>query len=264
MTTAHELRVALVDDLDVAGYICDVKVSARRRTLGWTMKPGDRGITAHAPAGITPEVFLRAHQENRHRLAKLLDKGLSLAPTGPVAKELVPGEGFLWLGRSARLRIVDNATQPLVQNTDGHGTWLELARPAVAHGARPFIKWYCVEGTPWLREKAPHIWSRLAPNSPNKRMRMPRIVVEDIGRARWGVYHMNKHLVRIAWQTLQLPPHLVEHVLTHELTHATWPAGKPHGPEFWQAFTRARTAAREEHSELNEVGRSIWHGDITT
>ncbi|WP_053751958.1 YgjP-like metallopeptidase domain-containing protein [Streptomyces sp. MMG1533] len=257
--TAEAIREALATDPRLAKHVTHIQISARRKTLGMAMSPGDDGITLQVPADATPGEVLRLLSKNRDRIGVMLNKAKKCVPGHPV-KTFIGGEGFLWLGRSARLRLVDNPDVKL-RHASGYGTgyWFELDSTAVPNAATTFIDWYIREGTAWIQVEAEQIWSRMAPRRP-----MPTVKVGNIGRTRWGKHdgRPGRDDVTIAWQTLQLDPPLVRHVLTHELTHATRPGGTSHGPEFWRTFERAEVDARQTARRLDEEGRHIWMGDV--
>jgi predicted metal-dependent hydrolase len=258
--TADELREAIDAESRLARHVASIKISHRRKTLGMAMSPGDSGITVQVPADSTPGEVVRLLLKNLDRIGAMLNRTKRCVPDHPV-KEFVGGEGFLWLGRSARLRLVDNADVPL-RHASGYGTgyWFELDRAHVPNAAKTFINWYGREGTAWIQMEARQIWSRLAPRLP-----MPTVKVGNIGRTRWGKHvqrpGQDRDEVTLAWQTFQLTPVLIRHVLTHELAHATRPGGTAHGPEFWRIFNRAEIEARENARRLKEAGRHIWMGD---
>jgi len=257
---AAAIREAIAADNQLAKHIAHVQVSARRKTIGLAMSPGDNGITLQVPADATPDEVLRLLSKNRDRIGAMLNKAKKCVPDHPV-KEFVNGEGFLWLGRSARLRLVDNPDTTL-RHASGYGTgyWFELDRTAVPNAAKTLIDWYSREGTGWIQAEATQLWSRMAPHRP-----MPTVRAGNIGRTRWGKHvqrpGQDQDEVTIAWQTFQLTPNLIRHVLTHELTHATHPGGTSHGPDFWRTFERAETGARQTARRLDEHGRHIWMGD---
>lgn len=67
----------------------------------------------------------------------------------PVIKELVNGEGYLYLGRSYQLRIVE---------TDDRRVRLQrgkliLPRSLVNSGFEQIVNWYCVTGLAWLKPR---------------------------------------------------------------------------------------------------------------
>lgn len=255
-TVAEQITTALAADRGLGLYTFEIRTSARRKTLGASVPAGSRTITLAVPEGASAEAVIRFVKTNRHRIGGLLNRAAECPPDHPV-KELVPGEGFAWLGRSGRLRLVDEPGT-VRRVTDGHGPWMELDRTIAARrDPKPLIDWYIREGT-WhaVREAAPW-WARMAPREP-----APTVRAGNIGRRRWGKYNPADHTVTLAWQTFQLPRDLVELVLVHELAHATRPAGKSHGPEFWRTFERALIGARQQKRQLDEDGRHVWMGDI--
>lgn len=260
--TAAALRQALTEHPLLAQHIAHIHASSRRKTLGMSIKPGEQGITVHVPAGITPAEVVNLLSRNRERIGALLIKANRCAPDTPV-KELVNGSGFLWLGRSKRLRLTAG-TPGAVRAVDDFGTvttlgrWLQLDPASRDRGERPVIDWYIREGAAWVQPEAEHLWRRVTVDRP-----LPTVRVADIGRKRWGVHDGRTDTIRIAWQVFQLSPRLVRHVLVHELVHATRPPGKPHGPGFWRQFEAATPGAQQEQQELTEAGRHIWMGDIT-
>lgn len=267
---ADEIREAIRADDRLAQHIAQVQISARRKTLGMAMSPGDDGITVQVPADTTPEDVVRLLSKNRHRIGAMLLKARQCAPDHPV-KELVNGSGFLWFGRNNRLRLVDNPAET-VRHVNDHGVtsergtwrgrWFELDHTALRHGAHPLVDWYIREGTAWLERQTGPLWMRMSTD----RRPLPVVRAADIGRTRWGKCvrrpGQERDEVTIAWQTFQLTPDLVRHVLTHELVHAAHPGGTAHGPEFWRAFNRTETGARENARRLNEAGRHVWMGDV--
>ncbi|ORC20171.1 hypothetical protein BXO91_23975 [Rhodococcus qingshengii] len=162
----------------------------------------------------------------------------------PVTKELVNGEGYLYLGRSYQLRIVDT-DDCRVSLQRGK---LVLPRSLDEAGHQRIIDWYCTTGLAWLKPRAKDWATRLqvAPQS---------IEVADLGN-KWGSA-LPSGRVRIHWATLQLRPTLVEYVLAHELAHLREPH---HGPAFWQLLGRALPDFDERKGKLADIGGTTWTG----
>jgi len=161
----------------------------------------------------------------------------------PVTKEVVDGEGFLYLGRSHRLKI-----------DDGHGAVrlergrLVLPRPLVEAGESSLVAWYQRCGEAWLRPRAASWAERL-------RVEPGSIEVADLGH-KWGSATAGRR-VRIHWATLQLAPSLVDYVLAHELAHLR---EAHHGPGFWQLLARVMPDYDERKHDLAKRGASLWFG----
>jgi len=163
----------------------------------------------------------------------------------PVTKELVDGEGFLYLGRTYRLTLADSGEAMRLE----HGR-LVLPRGLASDGEAHVIAWYRRCGAAWLRPRM-GAWAerlRVAPG---------RLDVVDLGR-RWG--SATGRDVRIHWATLQLPPGLVDYVLAHELAHLSAPH---HGRDFWQLVARVMPDYDERKRELARRGAELWFGATT-
>lgn len=164
----------------------------------------------------------------------------------PVTKELVDGEGYLYLGRSHQLRIVDT-DDCRVRLQRGK---LVLPQSLASSGYEQIIDWYRATGLAWLNPRAKDWSSRLRVD--------PRTVeIADLGN-KWGSALPNGR-IRIHWATMQLRPSLVDYVLAHELAHLREPH---HGPAFWRLLSRAMPDCEQRKSALAEAGTSIWMGII--
>lgn len=162
----------------------------------------------------------------------------------PVTKELVDGEGFLYLGRSHRLLITDSDDER-VRLDRGR---LVLPSSLRGDGYAAVIRWYQDRGESWLRPRLKQWASRL-------RVDVTSLNVSDIGH-KWGAAD-SAGRVRIHWASMQLRPVLVEYVLAHELAHLREPH---HGPAFWQLLTRVFPDCDERKTELGQTGAKTWLG----
>jgi predicted metal-dependent hydrolase len=161
----------------------------------------------------------------------------------PVTKELVDGEGFLYLGRSHRLKLGDS--HGAVRLERGR---LILPRPLALAGEAHLIAWYRRCGEAWLRPRVGSWSERL-------RVEPGAIEVADLGH-KWGSATAGRR-VRIHWATLQLSPSLVDYVLAHELAHLR---EAHHGPAFWQLLARVMPDYDERKRDLARRGAGLWFG----
>jgi len=165
----------------------------------------------------------------------------------PVTKEVVDGEGFLYLGRSHQLRVAD---------TDATAVKLErgrlvLPRHMIDRGHQSLIDWYRMRGLDWLPERIRDWAARL-------RVDITGLEVRDLGY-RWGAADAHGR-IRVHWATMQLRPPLLDYVLAHELSHLREPH---HGPAFWQLLLRVQPDCDERKKELARVGARVWLGDLS-
>lgn len=162
----------------------------------------------------------------------------------PVTKELVDGEGFLYLGRSHRLRL-DDVDDSRVRIHRGR---LVLPRPIHDNGYERIVAWYQRRGLAWLRPRA-EAWSNRLGVEPG----LPEVA--DLGH-KWGVATADGR-VRIHWATMQLAPALIDYVLAHELAHLR---EAHHGPDFWTLLGRVLPDYDDRRTELAHVGSRLWLG----
>ncbi|WP_430479028.1 M48 family metallopeptidase [Streptomyces sp. P11-1] len=244
------------DALVVDGRELRVRVSVRRRRLGLTVER-DRSLTLHVPKGCEvrrAEDFVRSSADWIDAKTRLSEQRRQLHPT----RSLKNGEIHRYLGRDYRLLIVDDGSAgtpvPAVRLVAGR---LRLDRAAAADpelARRALADWYIHAGQRWMR-------GRLQPWAARMDVPEPAVQVRDLGH-RWGSYRAgagDNGVVSLHWAVFQLPIHLVDYVVAHELAHVRV-AG--HGPEYWRLLGRALPECRRLKTELDELGRRVWMGDL--
>ncbi|MEU6749394.1 SprT family zinc-dependent metalloprotease [Spirillospora sp. NPDC046719] len=223
-----------VGDLDVA-----VAVSERRRTVRLTVER-DASVTAVVPPSTTRDELAKMVQAKRSWLYGKLAERRELPEPHP-ERQIVSGEGFLYLGRSYRLRIVEA------------GTPVKLVRGRLllgeGGGARDLVRWYQRVGEPWLAKRVEPWASRMG-------ARITGLRVMPLGY-RWGSCSSSGRL-NIHWATMQIPPTLIDYVLVHELAHLERP---DHGAGFWQIVERAMSGYEERRERLRRFGPDLWLPD---
>lgn len=240
-------------DRIVRGHLTfSVESRPQRRTVEITVER-DATLSVKAPPGTSIariEGLIDAKAEWIHR--KLAEKH-ALWGT-PVAKQIVDGEGFAYLGRSYRLLLHRSApgdARPPVHLARGrlHMAPSLAATPDLA--AEALRDWYQRVGTPWL-ERRIRTWAA--------RMDAAGIEVHvaDLGY-RWGSTS-GRSRINVHWATLQHRPALIDYVLVHELAHIHV---TNHGPEFWRLVTQALPDHDHRRRELASTGAQTWLGAIT-
>lgn len=201
----------------------------------------DGSLCLQAAADVAVEELQKFLVEKRDWIYRKLAEKESLSHE-PVKKELVDGEGFLYLGRSYRLQIQDDAARKVMLQRGR----LILPRTLQTGGEGQLINWYIERGTRWLKPRAKEWASRL-------RVDPSAIEVADLGY-KWGAA-TPRGRVRIHWAALQLRPTLVEYVLAHELAHLREPH---HGPAFWELLTRVMPDQKDRRRQLAIIGTTTW------
>lgn len=224
----------------VAGLDIDVVVVPERRGVRLTVER-DARVTATVPAGLDT-ARLTAAVKARHRwIYDKLEQREYEAAARPV-KEFVTGEGFHYLGRSYRLKLV-NAAPASVGLVCGR---LQLRRDRLDRAEEDLINWYRARGQAWLPSRATP-WAQ--------RMRAPlgEITIRKLGY-RWGSCSQSGG-VNIHWATMQLSASLIDYVLVHELAHLHH---HDHSAEFWRTVRRAMPDFTQRRGQLRQAGATLW------
>jgi predicted metal-dependent hydrolase len=196
---------------------------SERRTTLEIIVDRDGSLVLATPPDV-PQEQLEAFVEE-HLVwvyTKLADKEGHAQPQA--RKEYVPGEGFFYLGRSYRLRLVDGV-EPRAPLRLYRG-WFELGHDVASQGRHHFIDWYTAHLRPVLDRTVARFVERMdaAP---------AKVHVRDLGY-RWGSTDRRGHLY-FHWRVAMLPVHMIEYVVAHELTHLV---EREHTDSFWRRLER--------------------------
>ena len=226
--------VLAVDDLQLT-----VRRSARRRTLEITVeRSGELSISA--PTDADPALLREFVLEKRFWIYTKLAEKERLQRAVP-RKEFVGGEGFLYLGRSHRLKIVDSQDVP-IRLANGR---FALRRDALPEARDQFIGWYTAHAKPWLANKVAEYAGRMD-------VRPAGVRVQDLGY-RWGSCGKGEVLY-FHWKSILLPPQIAEYVVVHEMAHLHEPH---HTPAFWARVERAMPDLGRRRAWLAEHGIDV-------
>lgn len=229
------------ETLEVAGLSFELRRSGRRKTVGITVGR-DSELIVSAPVGCPTERVERVVKEKTLWVhTKLAEKRLLARPHRE--KEFVNGEGFSYLGKSYRLRLIDgpsDAGAPPLRLKLGR---FELRRDEVHRGWQHFVRWYAEHGERWIRRKVDLFADRIGiePGTVN---------VRDLGY-RWGSCGKDGNL-NFHWRAVCLPPRILEYLVAHELVHLLVPH---HGKAFWERLERCMPDAAVRRRWLTENGR---------
>ncbi len=213
--------------------------STRRKTMQITVER-DGALVLSAPPEVD-EAALRAFVlEKRFWIYTKLAEKDRLQRRLP-RKQFVDGEGFLYLGRSHRLKLVGQQDVPL-KLTAGRFC---LRRDALPVAREHFIRWYCERAKAWLSSRAAEYQSRMEVSPAG-------VKVQDLGY-RWGSCGKGDWLY-FHWKTILLPARIAEYVLVHEIAHLHEPH---HTPSFWLRVERAMPDYAQRKAWLAEHGIDV-------
>lgn len=130
-------------------------------------------------------------------------------------KEFVNGEGFLYLGRSYKLRMVDSKEPLQFDNC------FYLSKDYLKDAKDVFIKWYKKQAYEKISERVKLYASIYG-------FRYKKINITN-AMQRWGSCSNNGNL-NFSWRLIMAPLRVIDYVVIHELLHTE---EKSHSKKFW-------------------------------
>lgn len=226
--------------------VCDdlrfeLRRSARRRTLEITVDR-DGALLLSAPPGVSePKLRDFVRRKRMWVYRQLARRGALVRPIP--RKQFVDGEGFLYLGRNYRLRLVPKAPAiALVKLDRGR---LVMPRDAAVNGRTHLRRWYVERATPWLSARVRDYAARMEVAPAGVR-------VQDLGY-RWGSCGKGGRLY-FHWKVILLPARIAEYVVVHEMAHLHEPH---HTSAFWRRVERALPDYEARKQWLAEHGIDV-------
>jgi predicted metal-dependent hydrolase len=224
--------------LTIEGLTFELRESSQRRTME-IIVDRDGSLVLAAPPHTPHETLLAFVEENQVWIhTKLLEKESQARPQA--RREYVSGEGFFYLGRSYRLKVIDGANQQAPLRL--YQSRFELRRDALPRAREHFIRWYTVHLRPVLDRHIAALARRIE-------VKPREVHVRDLGY-RWGSRGKRNHLY-FHWRVAMLPPQMIEYVVAHELVHLR---ERSHSPAFWQRLERVIADYPDRQRWLKENG----------
>jgi predicted metal-dependent hydrolase len=230
----------MTETIIVEGLILNVKRSTRRSTVGITVER-DGLLTVTVPSDC-PQEFIEQTVENKlfWIYSKLTEKGNFLR--GKREREFVTGESFYYLGRAYRLILVDNLQPRILRFL--HRSF-SLSKYEQKNARKHFVDWYTRNSKIWLWRRAQRFTERLG--------KLPSgIYVDDIEH-KWGNCD-SKGIITFHWQTILLPPAIIDYLIVHELAHLI---EQNHSQDFWNIVGRIIPDYRDRKRWLAEQGAAF-------
>lgn len=162
-----------------------------------------------------------------------------------VWRDFVSGQGFLYLGKSYRLRLVwdgivtdkqDEALAPL----NFRNVFFELLEKEKERAKDHFIQWY-------KKQTEKQLWARLPRYAHRIGVEVKDVKVLDLGQ-RWASCG-RKGTLNFSWRIVMAPLWVFDYILVHELAHLI---ERGHTKNFWNIVSRV-IPDYEEHKTWLQV-----------
>ncbi len=157
-----------------------------------------------------------------------------------ITRQIANGEGFLFLGKSYRLKIENNLNAPLSLEQG----YFRLKEAEVDNAREHFINFYKGKGREYIAERVEYYGSKLG-QSPIA------IRVMELKR-RWA--SRGKKSLNFHWKVALAPMSVIDYVIVHELAHYRKPN---HSPAFWEIVESVMPDYQERKNWLRVNGASL-------
>ncbi len=220
-----------------------LKRTRRRRSIG--LQVDDRGLTVAMPLRASEKWLHAVLQEKADWVLKKLANWQEKLPVSP---QLVDGESILFRGETFTLRVVPSLfdTPPILQ-----GSYLVVhvsGKNDPAAIERMVEHWYWREALQLFTECVEHF--ALLMNV------KPQEIKISAAHTQWGSCTA-RGTVRLNWQLVKMPLHLVDYVVVHELAHLV---EMNHSAAFWRVVESACPDYVKLRKELRKWSLAIPHG----
>jgi hypothetical protein len=207
----------------------------------------DGSIVIRAPESVPDERIEDMVEAKRLWIYKNLAEWRDLNATR-VLREYRNGEGFLYLGRSYRLLLVADQTEPLLLKNGRFRLRRDLVDEGAIEAAKvAFRDYYIAKGTD-------RIINRLKYFAPKIGIKARDIVVRELGN-RWASCSPNGNLA-FHWKCMMAPQTIIDYIVVHELCHFHH---LDHTDAFWNEVDKVipNYAERKEWLRVHGAGLDI-------
>lgn len=200
----------------------------------------DGQITVIVPDDLSSRQISDLLESRRKWIYKNLADWHDLNAT-KVEREYVNGEGFLYLGRSYRLKLVKDQEEPLLLK-DGYFC---LRTDQKASAAAAFRTFYRAKGLVRIGDRAAYYESKMGVTAKSVR-------VLDL-KNRWASCSADGHL-NFHWKCMMAPTTILDYIVVHELAHLHYPN---HTAAFWNEVDKVMPDCRERKDWLRVNGAGM-------
>ena len=160
-----------------------------------------------------------------------------------VTREFVSGEGFLYLGRTYRLRIVEKQAKHLILK-DGY---FYMRSDALEKPYEIFKEFYRAKGQTKINERVEYYQVKMG-------LEPGKVRVMEL-KNRWASCSENSDM-NFHWKCMMAPLNIIDYIVVHELAHLIH---KNHTDAFWNSIDKVLPdyIERKEWLRINGAGMNI-------
>ncbi len=214
-----------------------LKRSGRRRSIG--LRIDERGLTVNVPLRASEKWLHSVLQDKADWVVEKLDSWQSKkAP--PIC--WAEGARIPFRGEEFTLQLTPRARGAVPQL---HGEILHVPAGVGAEAAE-------IEKsvTQWYRSEALRVFAECVEHFAPQLQVAPREIKLSAARTQWGSCTAHG-VVRLNWQLVKMPLHLIDYVVVHELAHLV---EMNHSPAFWSVVESACPDYKQCRAELRSYG----------
>ncbi len=158
-----------------------------------------------------------------------------------IEREFVGGEGFLYLGSSYRLTLVEKQKQPLILK-DG---WFCLRSSSLPKADKAFKDFYRDKGAQHLPKRVRYFQTKLGVEA--KEVRVMEL------QHRWASCSADG-TINFHWKCMMAPLKMLDYIVAHELVHLLH---EHHTDAFWNTLDKVMPDYRERKEWLRVNGAGM-------
>jgi hypothetical protein len=216
-----------------------LKRSNKRRSIG--LRIDDHGLTVNMPLRASEKWLLSVLNEKADWVVEKLG---SWKTKINVAPQWLDGEKLAFRGETFTLRIIPSLfnSPPEVRGEKLHLYITDITDEAKIE--KVVTHWYRLEAERVFQECVAHYAPLMAV--------APKQIKLSSARTQWGSCN-SRGVVRLNWQLVRMPLHLIDYVVVHELAHLI---EMNHSAAFWRVVDNACPDYEKCRAELQSYGIS--------
>jgi predicted metal-dependent hydrolase len=219
-------------------------VRSPRRTADIVIEPDGR-VIVRAPEDTTTERIEDMIESKRLWIYKNLAKWRDLNATR-VIREFRNGEGFLYLGRSYRLRLVSDQEEPLLLKAGRFCLRRDLVDQGEIPAAKAAFRHYFVrQGMERISKCVEYFALKVG-------VQAGKIDVRELGN-RWASCSPTGKLA-FHWKCMMAPQRIIDYIVVHELCHYHH---LDHSDAFWNEVDKVLPDFHERKEWLRRNGAAM-------